>query len=342
MIKKINFFLLGACLILNACSTGEAVSAAISQMFGGSSQALLFINCRAVSESMIEFEFSQPVTVKYVNFDPVLSIASIEDGSTVRITLEENLEAGLEITADLLAEDTDKNTINVLVPFRSRNNRMPSLVINELCTENANSSTGRKPEFIELKMLTDGNLGAMRVFIHGNTNASQQTIYEFKPVEVRKNEYVTLHLRTVGDECIDEYTDNLNESGGRDASPTARDFWMPGNSKLIHKDATAVYVLNQDDEALDAVMISSTPDAWWKKDYLAEAASFLFEQGKWKAADGRIGSPADAVISDKTTNTRTICRDESAEDSNTAADWYVTVTSGATPGKPNNQNRFSN
>ena len=342
MIKKINFFLLGMCMFFSACSTGEAASAAISQMFGGSSQALLFINCKAVSEEMIEFEFSQPVTVKSINFDPVLSIASVESGSTVRVGLKESLASGLEFTADLLAEDTDKNTINVLVQFRSRNNRMPSLAINELCTEYTNSSTGKKPEFIEFKMKSDGNLGAMRVFILGNTNTSQLTVYEFKPVEVKKNEYVTLHLRNVGEECKDEYGDNLDESGGRDASPTGRDFWLPGNAKLMHKDATAVYVLDQDDKVIDAVMISSTSDAWWKKDYLADAANFLYQQGKWKTADGRICSPAEAAKSDKTTNTKTICRDESLENSNTAADWYITVTSGATPGKPNNQNRSSN
>ena len=342
MIKKINLFLLGACMFFSACSTGEAASAAISQMFGGSSQALLFLNCKAVSEDEIEFEFSQPVTVKFINFDPVISIASVEGDSVIRVKLEEHLESGLEFTADLLAEDADKNTINVLVQFRSRNNRMPALVINELCTEYSNSTSGKKPEFIEFKMKSDGNLGAMRVFILGNTNTSKQTVYEFKPVEVKKGDYVTLHLRNVGEECKDEYGDNLDEAGGRDASPTARDFWLPGNTKLIHKDASAVYILDQDDKVLDAVMISLTPDTWWKKDYLAEAANFLFEQGKWKSADGRICSPAEAAKSDKTTNTKTICRDETLENSNSAADWYVTVTSGATPGKPNNQNRNSN
>ena len=342
MINKINFFLLGMCMFLGACSTGEAASAAIAQMFGSSSQALLFLNCKAVSEDEIEFEFSQSVTVKFINFDPVISIASIEGGSTVKVKLEESLASGLEFTADLLAEDTNKNTINVLIPFRSRNNRMPSLVINELCTEYANTTSGRKPEFIELKMKSDGNLGAMRVVILGNTNASQMTIYEFKPVEVKKDEYVTLHLRTVGDECINEYGENLDEAGGRDASPTARDFWLPGNTKLMHKEATAVYVLDQDDRVLDAVMISSTSDTWWKKDYLADAANFLFQQDRWKSADRKICPPAEAVKSDKTTNTKTICRDETLEDSNTAADWYITVTSGGTPGKPNNPNRNSN
>jgi len=338
MMKKICFALLGACIVLGSCSTGEAAASAIAQMFGGSSQALLFLNCRAVSEDEIEFEFSQPVTVKSLNFDPALSIASVEDGSTVRVRLEESPAPGVHFTADLLAEDSDRNTINVLVPFRSRNNRMPSLVINELCTENNKP----KAEFIEFKMKSAGNLGAMRVFIMGNTNAAKLTIYEFMPVEVKKDEYVVLHLRNVEEACKDEYGENLDESGGKDSSPTARDFWLPGNDKLMHKEATTVYVLDQDDRVLGAVMISTSLDSWWNKDYFAEAADFLFQQGAWKSADGKICGPENAARSAGTTNTRTICRDETVENTNTAADWYITATSGATPGKPNSTKRYSN
>ena len=334
--KKIYFALLGACIVLGSCSTGEAASSAIAQMFGGSSQALLFLDCKAVSEDEIVFNFSQPVTVRSVSFDPVLEIASVEDGKTVRVKLKKSpVPAGVQFTADLLAEDADKNSINVLVPFRSRNNRMPSLVISELRTEN----TKPRSEFIELKMKTAGNLGAVRVFIASNNK--EPVIYEFKPVEVKKDEYVVLHLRTVEEACKDEYGSNLDESGGANSSSTARDFWVQGNAKLLRK-TDVVYLLDQDDKALDAVIISENPDLWWNKDYFAEAADFLYQQGAWKSVDGKICRPADAVLSGGTTNTRTICRDETAGNSKTAANWYITVTGGATPGSLNNASRYLN
>jgi hypothetical protein len=341
MIKNIHFFLLGACIVLGSCliATGDAVTAA--QMSGSSSQALLYLNCRAVSEDEIEFEFSQPVTVKSLNLEPALEIASIQDGSTVIIRLAERTEPGILLTADLLAEDKKKNTINVIVSFRSRNNRMPKLVINELCTEYANAAAGKKEEFIELKMKSAGNLGAMRVFILGNTNAAKQTIYEFMPVEVKENEYVVLHLRKWDEFCKDEYSDNLDESRSVNSSSNARDFWIPGNTKLLQKKASIVYVLDQDDKVLDAVMLSETEDALWQKEHFAEAAGFLFSQGAWKSIDGGIGRPQDAIISADTTNTRTICRDETADNSNTALDWYITGTSCATPGSANNVKRYS-
>jgi hypothetical protein len=331
MMKNFCIFLLGACIAFGSCSTGDAASAA--QMLGGSSQALLYLNCRAVSEDEIEFEFSRPVTVKSINFEPAVEIASIQDGSTVRVRLEEKTGPGILFTADLLAEDDKKNTINVLISFRSRNNRMPSLVINELRTENSKP----KAEFIELKMMSDGNLGAVRVFIASNNK--EPMVYEFQPVNVKKGEYVVLHLRTTEEGCVDELGSDLSASRGTNATATARDFWAPGNLKLLRK-TDAVYLLDQDDRALDAVMLSETQDAWWSKDYFAEAAGFLFSQGAWKTTDGRICGPGDAVISAGTTNTRTICRDEKTDNSNTAADWYITATSSATPGSENSEKRF--
>ena len=326
--------------MLGSCSTGgeAAISAGMS---GGSSQSLVFLNCRAVSEEEVEFEFSRSVTVKSLTLNPGLSIASVENGSTVRIRLEESAAPGTLISADLLVEDENRNTINVLAAFRSRNNRIPDLVINELCTEYANVTAGRKAEFIEFKMKSDGNLGAMRVFIIGNSNAARETIYEFSPVEVKKDEYVVLHLRTYDPASKNEYGD-LAESGGLNSSPTARDFWIPGTTKLLHKTAV-VYVVDQDDRIINAVMICENPAAPWPKDYFFEAANSLFEQGAWQAADGITSRPADAVNSSGTTNTRTICRDETlAGNSGSNADWYITATSSATPGGENNPKRHSN
>jgi hypothetical protein len=332
---KKYFLFLGACILLGSCSTGGNWANAILKL-GSSTQAPIFLNCRMVSGNEIEFEFSQSVKVTSINFDPVLEISLIEDGSIVRVLLKESAEPGIPVTADLLVEDAQKNTTNVLISFRARNNRMPELVINEIRTD----YTRPRAEFIEFKMLSPGNLGAMRVFILGNTNATRQTIYEFLPVEVKKDEYVVLHLRKVEPDCIDEYGERLDESGGRDSSPTGRDIWIPGNAKLLHKEATAIYVLDQDDNVLTGVMISDGKSSSWDKDYLAEAAELLFKHGAFTSLDGSICSPIGAINTTGTSNTRTICRDETVENTNTAADWYITHTGCATPGAPNNPRRY--
>ncbi|WP_461247809.1 hypothetical protein [Treponema sp. R6D11] len=335
---KKYFLLLGLGVLLGSCSTPETPGAA--PVKGSSSSALLYLSCRAVSQEEVEFVFSRSVTIKYLNFEPEMSVDSVENGSTVKVKFKEKTESGKLINANLLAEDEKKNTLNVLVSFRARNDRMPDLVINEVCTETANAAAGKKEEFIEFKTKSAGNLGAMRVVINSNTTAAKQTIYEFSPVEVKKDEYMVLHLRTYNPESKDEYTNNLDESVGVNASATGRDFWIPGDTaKLLHKTAM-IYVLDQDDNVLDAVIISDSADSWWTKDYFAETAEFLFKSGAWKSQDEKICSPQDAVASGKTTNTRTICRDETVEDTDTANDWYITDTSNATVGKTNSIKRY--
>ncbi|MCL2231271.1 MAG: hypothetical protein FWC01_09270 [Treponema sp.] len=324
-----NYFLaLGACILLGSCSTGDA---AMSRMLGGSSQALTFLNCRATAQDEVEFVFSRPVTIQSLSFEPELQIESVEEGGTVRVKLAGNQEPGRLIKADIVAQDERRNSINVLISLRTRNDRMPQLVINEVCTEYASATAGKKAEFIEFKMKSAGNLGAMRVVIHGNSNAAKETIYEFSPAEVRRGDYIVLHMRTYDETSRNEYGSNLSESGGMNSSPNARDFWIPGTDKRIHK-TSIIYVLDQDDNVLNALILSENDEASLAKDYLAQASAFLSEKNAWTSG---------AFITAGTTNTRTICRDETKENTNSAADWYVTATSGATPGRANDARRYS-
>ena len=335
--KYLHLIVAGMCsLFCTVCSCATGTGGDIAEkIIGGKSEPPVFLSCQAVSETEINFHFSQPVTVVSLHFSPALTLDEVEDGSTVRVFFSGGPGPGERLTADLLAEDSKGNTINVLVPFLTRNSRIPPLLINEIRTEYSKP----KCEFIELKTLQAGNLGALRVFIAGNYKAP--LVYEFPPVEVAAGEYITLHLRTTEESNRDELGKNLDISGGTDSSPTARDLWISSSSKLLHK-TDVVYVLDQDDRVVDSVLLSESGDPWWGKDYLAEAAEFLFKAGAWKSPDGKICSPADAVSSSGTTLTRTICRDETLkQNSGTAADWYITANSSATPGKPNNPKRYN-
>jgi hypothetical protein len=333
--KYLYLFVAGMCLAFCAvcsCTTGIGGNLA-GRIIGSKSESPVFLSCQAVSETEIDFRFSLPVKIVSLNFSPPITVDEVENGKTVRVIFSDGPGVGERLTADLLAEDGNGNTINVLVPFLTRNNRIPSLLINEIRTENAKP----KYEFIELKILQAGNLGALRLFIAGNFKAP--LVYEFPPVEVAADEYITLHLRTTEETNRDELGKNLEESGGADSSPTGRDLWIPGSTKMLHK-TDVIYLLDQDDRVIDSVLLSEKADSWWGKDYFAEAAELLFKAGVWKSPDGEICSPAHAVPSSRTTPTRTICRDETLKTySGTAADWYITASSGATPGKTNSPKR---
>ena len=333
--KYVGFFLVGmSSLLLSVCSCVSGGDAA--RLILGVSEPPVFLSARAVSQTEVEFRFSKPVEIASLYFSPDIEAGEIENGSTVRVSFGGGLGPGERVTADLLAVDADGNTINVLVPFRTRNDRVPPLRITELRTDYSRP----RAEFIELRTFGAGNLGALRVFITSNTG--NPLVYEFPSVEVASGEYVTLHLRQVEDGARDELGANLAESGGADSSPTGRDLWVPGTGKLLRR-TDIVYILDQDDRVVDAVVLSETADPVWGRSHFADAAEFLFAAGAWASADGMGIRPSDAVRTTGTTVTRTINRDENLrENSRSAADWYVTVTSGATPGRPNNPRRHGN
>ena len=331
--KQIGFFPACICaLALSACSYFSGGADAARTILGVS-EPPMFLSAKAVSQNEVRFEFSKPVTIASLHFSPQIEVGPIENGGTVTVGFSGNLGPGEKVTADILARDEDGNTVSVLVPFRTRNERIPPLRITELRTEYSKP----RAEFIELRTFAAGNLGALRVFVAGN--AKSPLVYEFPPVEVRAMEYVTLHLRKLDENSRDELGSNLAESSGADSSTTARDLWIPGTAKLLRK-TDIVYILDQDDGVVDAVALSENADPVWRQSHLADAAEFLFRSGAWKSADGIGVRPTDAVRTAGTTATRTINRNEAlAENSRSPADWYITVTSGATPGKPNNPKR---
>ncbi|MDR2535784.1 MAG: hypothetical protein LBD29_07105, partial [Treponema sp.] len=210
-----NYIMLWSALfsgLLNAaCSAAGESAAALQQVFGVTAEAPVFLNCKAVSEKEIDFEFSVPVTVLSLRFDPPMPVESINEGALVQVNVNQDLRCGERVTTDIVVEDTRKNTLNVLVPFRTRNDRLPAFVITELRTEYSKP----KAEFIEIKTLSAGNLGALRLFIA--SNGLTIPVFEFPPAEVRAGEYIVIHLRSIEEGLVNETGAYLGASKGTEA-----------------------------------------------------------------------------------------------------------------------------
>jgi len=296
----------------------------------------VFSGVKALSSTQVAFDFSVPVTASSVHFDPPVEIDHIEGGQRLIVTVKNPLPEGYPFVADLLVADEKGNTLSVLSPFRARNDRLPAVRINEIRTEYSKP----KVEFVELYISSSGNLGALQVITA--LNGVEKPIYEFPPVEVTRGEYVLLHLRTIEEGCQDELDSNLARSAGTETSPLVRDLWIGGSEERLRK-SDGIALVNQDGGILDAVLFSEYTSGDWLKQELLKFSTFLASSEAWIKSDGQIGTilPQDACGSAATTTTRTICRDESVADSNRARDWYVTVTSGATPGLPNRTERYS-
>jgi hypothetical protein len=228
----------------------------------------------------------------------------------------------------MLVEDSHRNTLNLLVPFRTKNDRLPSFMITELRTEYAKP----KAEFVELKTLSPGNLGALRLFIASN---GDKPVFEFPPVAVDAEEYLVIHLRSLEEGILNETGTDRGASPGTEAFPESRDFWVPDTKEKLRK-TDVVFFMDQDDQILDGVILSENSDTPWAKAELAEAANLVNSQGAWLPSP----NPQNAVLSKGTTVTRSISRNETAPDRNSAEDWYITATSGVTPGKANTRKRY--
>ncbi|MDR1909230.1 MAG: hypothetical protein LBQ35_04885 [Spirochaetaceae bacterium] len=324
-------------LVLPLAGCACSAETALQEVFGLSAEAPEFTGWRAVSTEELSFSFSLPVSVKSVQLEPPLEIASITGGSEVRLFLAAPCEGGIKITADMLVEDAFGNTLQVLTPLRARNDRMPALLINEVRTEYSKP----KVEFIEFYTLSAGNLGGMRLYLGGTPEDTP--FYEFSPIEVADEEYIVLHLRTLDEECQDETGEDLAAipyTKENEARISARDLWIPGAVKNINKKGAAVYLVDQDDRVLDALIFCDDSSGWWKDEKMAQAAEFLAAADAWTGSEGGMSGPADAASSAGVTATRTLNRRPDYPDSNTASDWYVTVTSGNSPGQGNNENVY--
>jgi hypothetical protein len=328
-------FLFPAVLVFSAC--GCSSEAAIQQVLGDSAEAPVFLDCRAVSSDKVVFRFSLPVKVVSLVFDPPGEVGTLGAGEEVEVKLSRPFNAGEKITADILVEDERRNTLNVLVPFRTRNDRIPDILINELRTEYDKP----KAEYVELRALSAGNLGALRLFIAGYSLTNP--LYEFPPIEVSAGEYIVLHLRSLAEGWVDETGAELDLAGGVDSCPAARDLWISGNTKYLRK-TDAVFLLDQDDAVIDAVILSEaeSADSWQKKAFMGSVAQLLGGEGAWLPLENSEGipGPGDAVLSARSTATQTVSRDESVPDSNRSGDWYITAQKNATPGLKNSTKRL--
>jgi hypothetical protein len=293
-------------------------------------RALEFVNYSIISKREINFIFSKSVKLDSVLISPYQEIKKIDEGSIITIHFKEDIIADTDFIIDLCVADKTGNKLNVQSPFYIDNWDV-QLIINEIFTEYSGST--KRTEFIEFRIIKPGNLEGIKVFCASYTTAPM--IYEFPAVNVRLNEYVVLHTRMIEDTCLDELGEDLAKSGGRDSCPTARDLWISGSKKLLHK-YEVVYVLDKDDKVLDTVMLADGPDSWNKKTYLFEAAEFLLEQNAWYFAEGRVRGAADAVDCSSIggATTKSVSRDEARANTRGAGDWFVTAS---TPGLLNSK-----
>jgi len=207
------------------------------------------------------------------------------------------------------------------------------LVINELRTEY--SSTAKRVEYIEFKVTKEGNLNGISV--HIMYDAKNPFVYNFPAVNVALDEYITLHLRTIENDCIDELGDNLSLSGGVESCPTARDLWVEGSEKYLHK-TDIVFLQDASGNIIDAIVMNEKPSETWNKNrsHFQGITEYLCNVGAWESKDGEKPTAFDAVDTSSigSSYVKSVCRYEWQQNHFNTTDWYINTTA-ATPGLAN-------
>lgn len=254
---------------------------------------------------------------------------AISEG-TYLLTFENDLDCRNLYTLEGNVKDLHGNTLYFKDTFQGYNSRIPEIRLNEIRTE----YTKPKCEFIELLVLSDGNLGGMELL---SAVDGKEKSYIFPPVEVKSGEYVVVHFRKIEDGEIDELEDDCTVSGGTEAG-SWRDLWVENTSARIGKSDVILLRERIDGPIVDCVLFAESTTSSWKNDFVAECAKEAFESGKWESSSGSDYSPSCAVCSDGLTVTRTLSR---IGDGNSAQDWIVVASSNCTLGYENSKKAYS-
>lgn len=237
------------------------------------------------------------------------------------ITFSESFECGTTYLLYAVVEDTYGNTLSFSSGFSGYNDRLPEIVLSEVKTE----CKLPNPEFIELYVLEDGNIGGMVLEVYYNTKINS---FSFPAAEVHKGDYIVLHMRTVEEGAIDE-TDGITDSTATGSCSDALDFWFPSETKALGNTGVILLKERENGRITDALLYAESSKTAWPKDSMKMAAQNAYLSDVWEGG----AEPQNAVCSDKCTATRTISRQDYLHKG--ASSWIVVATSSATPGAAN-------
>ncbi len=291
---------------------------------------------RFLSPLDLEVRFDEPVRLVSGPLHPdSVSVAQVEildDRLVFRFDPAPSPEREHYVEAQVA--DAAGNNLRFVARFYGLNPMLPAMIINEFITK----SSANHGEFVEIRILTDGNLAGAALYEGTPDDWDQRFV--FPSVDVEAGDYVVVHFRPQGiPEEINETSDK-GASGGRNASPDAWDFWVRGGSGLSSNNGVLSLTENPLGGYISAVLYSNrTSDSderyrGFGSRKVMDRADEITAAGAWAAAAGAV-APEDAINSSLSTATRSMSRASDGRNTNSAADWHITPARGSTPGREN-------
>ena len=294
----------------------------------------VFNGITVTSATTVIARFDEPVTMapEAVTVEPDLTVTEVGSGEEVAITVATPLTAGRSYTLHTTVRDERGNSTTFVARFWGYNPRPPGLVINEFTTQGSK----KRPDAIELYVTRDGNLGGVTVYDGCADNYRDHVV--LPAVEVAAGDYLVIHATAHG-LGEDEHA-GADQSDHELALPGVWDFWMQEGTGLSGKNGVLTVHAAPGGALLDGVLYSNrTSDSDERYRGFGSKATMLradrlAELGGWKFAGGLI-APEDAISSAASASTRSLNRDSSNTDTDSAADWHTVPTRGASFGAVN-------
>jgi hypothetical protein len=324
------------CVVTGGCSGVPE----LPEMIGGDWQPPILTAVEARSGNTVALVFDEPVELREVTFEaPVAVTAAAWEEEGLVVTTDTDLAPGDLYWIDARVEDESGNMSSVLVSVYGLNPELPEVLINEFVCE----GTGRHADWVELLVLTDGNLGGLTLY--EGSPGIWDSRYVFPAMDVAAGDFIIVHFKPeVIPEEINE-TDDKGASGGNNSSDDAWDVWVAGGDGIPNTTGALTLTRHPAGDVMDAVLYTTKRyDAshqyrgFGLKSQL-EMMEELVALGCWKISGTEV-IPEDLVDPEDSTSTRSINRTPGAPDTDSPADWHIGPTSSGSPGRENTVERY--
>ena len=303
--------------VLLGCSQDPEPVEVLNILGGSDSVSPSLVSVQSVTSSVIRLEFSEPVRIYGTSFEP---LGAREDGKFVYVSLDASLKPGTRSYVHGRVKDYSGNTTGFTIQVWGYNPDLPQVLINEFTTK----GTAKSPDRTELRILSSGNINGMTLY--NGVPSDFDALVVFGDIDVRADDMVVVWWTE--DISVPEVQEDM--TGGRVFNICAQstEALPSNNGALVLCGSPALGA-----DVLDAVVYSN-----FSASYGGYGTRSAQERAKWVTGSGAwSGDPLDSTTS---TATRSMGRLPDADDSDSAKDWIVTVTGGATFGVRNSTEAF--
>ena len=298
--------------VLLGCSHESGPEEVFNILGGADGISPSLVSVQPVSGSVVRLEFSEPVRVYGSSFEPLTARA---EGKFIYVSLDASLKPGTQSSVHGRVRDYSGNTTGFTIQVWGFNPDLPDILINEFTTK----GTARSPDRTELRVTGSGNINGMTLYNGVPDNFDSYVV--FGDIDVEDGDMIVVWW-------TEELPASVETEGVVNICAGSGEGLSSNNGALVLCGTPSLGA-----DVLDAVVYSNFSASYngYGTRSAMERATWVIDSGAWK------GDPLDSTPS---TATRSMSRLPDGRDSDSGADWIVTVTGGSTFGRMNSSEAY--